>query len=144
MIIEEKIAKLKEMGVLLTIQRYAVLEFLQDNNLHPTAEVIYQSLRGIYPALSRATVYNTLELLRQHGLVQELTIERDRARFDYRIEPHHHFLCRHCGRVYDVDTDRCPFERGKWIDGHKVEDMRLYITGICFECHKEGGDAGTP
>ncbi len=144
MALEEKITRLKEKGILLTIQRYAVLEFLQDNGLHPTVEEIFQSLSGIYPALSRATVYNTLELFKRHGLIQEITIERDKARYDYRIEPHHHFLCRQCGRIYDVDVEGCPIEKEEWVDGHKVEELRPYIIGICSKCLKEGGDAGAP
>ncbi|MBW2038323.1 MAG: transcriptional repressor [Deltaproteobacteria bacterium] len=142
MTIEEKIARLKEKGILLTIQRYAILEFLQGNKLHPTVEEIYQSLRGVYPAISRATVYNTLELFKQQGLIQEITIERDKVRYDYRIEPHHHFLCRRCGQVYDVEVKGCPIAERERVDGHKVEELRPYIIGICSECLKEGGDAG--
>ena len=63
----EKKAALKDKGVLLTIQRSAVLEFLQENTEHPTAEEIYQSLSVMYPALSRATIYNTLDLLKNTG-----------------------------------------------------------------------------
>ena len=85
MTLEEKKARLKDKGVLVTIQRSAVLEFLQGNPEHPTAEEIYQSLRGMYPALSRATIYNTLDLLKQHGLIQEITIERNKAHYDYLI-----------------------------------------------------------
>lgn len=144
MTVDEKIARLKERGALLTIQRYAVLEFLQDNDLHPTAEGIYQSLRGIYPTLSRATVYNTLEVFKQYGLVQEVNIERDKAHYDYRIDPHHHFLCRRCSRIYDVGLDRSPIGMGEWVDGHKIEEVRLYIIGTCSECLREGGNAGAP
>jgi Fur family peroxide stress response transcriptional regulator len=126
---------------LLTIQRHAVLGFLEDNNLHPTAEDIYQSLKVTYPAISRATVYNTLELFKQHGVVQEITIERDKANYDYRIEPHYHFLCRRCSTVFDVGMNKYLFEREALVNGHKVEEMRFYIIGICFKCLKEGEDA---
>jgi Fur family peroxide stress response transcriptional regulator len=141
MTIEEKKAKLKDKGVLLTIQRAAVLEFLQDYTQHPTAEEIYQSLRGMYPALSRATIYNTLDLFKQHGLIQEITIERSKAHYDFNTEPHHHFLCSHCGRIYDVALEKIPFERVKWLDGHKMEEAWLYITGTCSACLREGNDA---
>jgi len=139
--INEKVTRLKERGVLLTIQRHAVLEFLEDNNLHPTVEDIYQSLKVTYPAISRATVYNTLELFKQHGVVQEITIERDKAHYDYRIEPHYHFLCRRCGNVFDVGMNKYLFEREALVNGHKVEEMRFYIIGICFTCLREGEDA---
>ena len=112
--LEEMKAGLKGKGILLTIQRSAILAFLQGNSQHPTAEVIYQNLRGMYPALSRATVYNTLDLFKEHGLVQEITIERHKAHYDYNTEPHHHFLCRHCGGIYDVGIEGVPLEHGGW------------------------------
>lgn len=143
MTLEEKLTKLKERGILLTIQRSAVLDFLQDNTQHPTAEEIYQSLRGIYPALSRATVYNTLDLFKQHGLIQEITIERTKAHYDYNTEPHHHLLCRHCAGIYDVEVEKVHLEQGVWLDGHKVEETRLYMTGTCSACLRGGRNAGT-
>jgi Fur family peroxide stress response transcriptional regulator len=144
MTLAEKKVELKEKGILLTIQRSAVLEFLQDNTGHPTAEAIYQSLRGMYPAFSRATVYNTLDLLKQHGLIQEINIERSKAHYDYKTEPHHHFLCRHCFTIYDVDIDKVRLEQAERVDGHQMEEARLYIIGTCSVCLREGGDAGTP
>src|SRR4030042_1757271 len=144
MTLEGKKAGLKDKGILLTIQRSAILEFLQGNTHHPTADEIYQSLRGMYPALSRATVYNTLDLFKQHGLVHEVTIERNKAHYDYNTEPHHHFLCRHCGGIYDVGVEGVSLERGGWLDGHKIEEARLYLSGICSACLGGEGNAGTP
>lgn len=144
MTLEEKVTNLKSKGVLLTIQRYAILGFLQDNELHPTAEEIYQSLRDMYPALSRATVYNTLDLFKQHGIIQELTIEREKAHYDHRIDPHHHFFCRLCGRIYDVTMTGYPLDKGQLLEGHRVEEVRLYLIGTCSECLQEGEHAGTP
>lgn len=141
MTLGEKKAKLKDKGVLVTIQRSAILEFLQDNTEHPTAEEIYQSLRGKYPALSRATIYNTLDLLKQHGLIQEITIERNKAHYDYKTEPHHHFLCSHCARIYDVAMEKIPCKREEWVDGHKMEAAWLYMTGTCAACFNEGSNA---
>jgi Fur family peroxide stress response transcriptional regulator len=117
--LEEKKAGLKEKGILLTIQRSAILEFLQDNTHHPTADEIYQSLRRIYPALSRATVYNTLDLF-------------------------NHFFCRQCGGIYDVGLEGVPLEPGGWLNGHKMEEARLYMTGTCAVCLGKERDAGAP
>jgi Fur family peroxide stress response transcriptional regulator len=144
MTLGEKKARLKERGVLMTIQRSAVLEFLQDNTQHPTAEEIHKALSEIYPALSRATIYNTLDLFKQHGLVQEITIERNKAHYDYKTEPHHHFLCRHCGRIYDVDIKKIPWEKKDWLNGHRIEEVWLYIIGTCAACLSGVRDAGTP
>jgi Fur family peroxide stress response transcriptional regulator len=142
MTLEEKKAGLKGKGILLTIQRSAILDFLHDNTQHPTAEEIYQSLKGMYPALSRATVYNTLDLFNEHGLIHEITIERNKAHYDSKTEPHHHFHCRHCGRIYDVGMEGVPpLERGSWLNGHKMEEARLYIIGTCSTCLRKEDNA---
>ena len=138
MTLEEKIARLRERGITLTIQRYAILEFLQDNKSHPTAEEIYQALRKNFPTISRATVYNTLELLKGMGIIQEINIERYKAHYDYRIEPHHHFLCRRCDRIYDVELNECPIPNTDRVNGHRVDELKLHIIGVCSECLRKG------
>jgi len=142
---EEKVARLKAKRVIVTTQRYAVLDFLQDNAFHPTAEDIYQSLKGMYPAFSRATVYNTLDLLKRYDLIKEITIERERAHYDYRTGPHYHFFCRQCRRIYDVEMKglkKYPLNADKLIEGHTVDDVCLYLVGTCYACLKGGYDAG--
>ena len=89
-----KEAGLNEKGCTLTIQRYAVLEYLYENRIHPTVEEIYYSLKEKFSTISKATVYNTLELLKDYGLIQEITIEKGKLHFDYEVKSHHHFFCR--------------------------------------------------
>ncbi len=134
--LKEKIDKFKENGDTLTIQRHAVLEYLHENRTHPTAEDIYRSLKEKFPIVSQATIYNTLELLKNRRLIQEITIERERSHFDYETKPHHHFLCRRCSRIYDIDVKECPLLENKIIDGHRIEELRSYIIGICSKCSK--------
>lgn len=128
---------LAERGVRWTVQRYAVLEYLCEHRDHPTAEEIYRGLRKRLPAISRATVYNTLELLKEHGLVKELVIEKERARYDFDTSEHVHLKCRVCGRVYDlgVSPPSVPAE----AEGHKVEELVCYAVGICRSCREKGG-----
>ncbi|RLA77667.1 MAG: transcriptional repressor [Deltaproteobacteria bacterium] len=140
--LRERMALLKERGVPWTIQRYAVLEYLYEHRTHPTAEEIYQGLRERLPAISRATVYNTLELFKRHGLVKEIMVEKERARYDYRVDEHMHFLCRRCGRIYDLEVPpSCPLLRERFVEGHRVEEFRPYVTGTCRDCLKEERDA---
>jgi len=134
--LKEKINKFKERGGILTIQRYAVLEYLYKNRTHPTAEDIYHSLKEKFPTISQATIYNALELLKTRGLIQEITIERERSHFDYENKPHYHFLCRKCGHIYDIDIKECPLLGKKTVNGHRIEELRLYIIGTCSECLK--------
>jgi Fur family peroxide stress response transcriptional regulator len=73
--LKEKLAGLNEKGSTLTIQRHAVLEHLYENRTHPTVEEICHSLKEKFSTISNGTVYNTLELLKNHGLIQEITSE---------------------------------------------------------------------
>lgn len=131
---EEIIRQLKRKGVRATPQRSAVLEFLsQDVNLHPTAETIFQALKGTFPSLSPATVYSSLQALKEAGLIQELTIRRDRISYDPIPEPHHHFYCEQCGRIFNIDIS-CPTARKGSFNGNKVTEVQAYFYGICSSC----------
>ena len=138
--LKKKIAGLQKKGVPLTIQRHAVLEYLYKNRTHPTVEEIYTDLKTRYPVISKATVYNALSFLKKHGTIKEITIEKGKARFDYRVEPHNHFFCRKCGYICDLEIKGCPLAEKKMIDGHKIEELGQYIIGICSECLKKKGE----
>ncbi|MGH9903906.1 MAG: Fur family transcriptional regulator, partial [Pyrinomonadaceae bacterium] len=86
----------------LTPQRFAVLDYLLRSRAHPTAEQIGAAVNRQFPRASRATVYNTLHALRDAGLVHEIFMNDAVARYDANIDPHHHFVCRACGRLEDV------------------------------------------
>lgn len=140
--LEDKKELLKKRGIMVTIQRAAILEFLDGNTDHPSAEEIYRSLKVKYPSISRATVYNTLDLLKRHGLIQEINIERSKAHYDYNTVPHHHFCCRRCGGIYDVAMEGLPVKVGGEVEGHIIERAWLYMDGICARCRYGGEDAG--
>ena len=72
---EKIIAKYKDKGLRLTPQRIAILKYLDGNTSHPTADNIYRDLKQTNPTLSFATVYNTMQTLREHGEVMEITID---------------------------------------------------------------------
>src|SRR5699024_1645598 len=91
---ERKLGKaidtLKESGVRITPQRHAVLEYLLTSETHPTADEIYKALEGKFPNMSVATVYNNLRVLREIGLIRELTYGDDSSRFDCNMTDHYH------------------------------------------------------
>lgn len=136
--IKDLMDELSEKGVRWTIQRYAVLEYLYTHRTHPTAEDIFRALKVQFPAISKATVYNTLELLKQYGLVRELYLEKERARYDAEVYPHFHLVCKSCGRVYDLGFP-AP-EVPKEVDGHAVEDVMYCAFGICGECRSRAAE----
>ncbi len=130
--LEEKRALLREKGVVLTTPRLIILEYLFENPIHPTAEEIYNSLKRRFPSISQASIYNTLKLFTKLGVVTELMIEKEKARYDINTTPHAHFKCIKCGRIYDVFE--VPLPQREEISGHKVLTTQLYFYGICQKC----------
>ncbi|MDD5263633.1 MAG: transcriptional repressor [Candidatus Bipolaricaulis sp.] len=127
---------MRDAGVTPTMQRLAILEFLEGTKAHPTADEVYTAVHKTYPTIARATVYNTLEALTKAGAILQLTMDQGAARYDADTGPHVHFRCRVCERVYDVDArQRC---LGKEVAGHQVEAIRTYAFGVCASCRKEG------
>lgn len=126
--------KYKDIGLKLTPQRLAIMDYLEDNKEHPSAEDIYKAISERFPTMSFSTVYNTLETLRQKGLVWELTIDADKKRFDPNTDSHNHLICIKCKRIVDIhvkyelavdDSEKSGFE----IIGNHVE-----FYGICPDC----------
>jgi Fur family peroxide stress response transcriptional regulator len=133
---------LRKHGLVPTIQRVAVLDFLEKNRIHPTAEEIYIGVKDRFPSLSKATVYNVLDALKHAGAVRELTIARQAARYDINTSLHPHFMCRVCGKVYDIDLP-LSFHEGDIIDGHQVESVQTYAYGVCADCRKKANSDNT-
>ena len=128
------ISKLKDKGVIITPQRIAIIEFLELNNLHPSAEDIYNNIKKKYPTLSVATVYNTLDKLVEIGEVVKLTISNDnKSNYEYNLTPHHHFYCKKCRKIYDISLE-CKYTTANNIDGHEIQEIHGYFKGICINC----------
>lgn len=130
---------LQERDLMPTYQRLKILEYMDKHrDSHPTVEMIYSELSRKLPILSMTTIYNTLNAFLEKGLVSAMTITGTEIRYDININPHHHFLCRECGRIIDIDVE-CPFARGieKAICGHRIEEVHGYFKGICKDCLKK-------
>lgn len=127
---------LQDQGLKPTFQRLRILEYLQEHNNHPTVEMIYEDLAEEIPTISKTTIYNTLNVLLEKGIIHAVTITGTESRYDYESFPHHHFLCIRCGKVIDIDIE-CPYMRKKQIGGHKIEELHGYFKGICKECLKK-------
>jgi Fur family peroxide stress response transcriptional regulator len=131
---EKTLGKLKESGLKITPQRLAVVEILEGNTGHPSAQNIYREAKKRYPMMSFSTVYKTLKVLDEVGEIQQLSIAEDRVNFDPDTHPHHHFLCEKCGRIYDIEEDSNV--RKSQIDGHTVHKTQVFYYGICSDCQK--------
>jgi len=138
MLMEKIIAKYKDMGLRLTPQRIAILKYLDGNTSHPTADNIYRDIKQTYPTLSFATVYNTLQTLREHGEVMEVTIDPIRKHYDPNTSPHHHVICISCNDLWDVFVDysdvlKLPSNVAKGI---KTVGVHVDFYGLCKNCQK--------
>ena len=132
---------LKKNGLKITPQRLEILRYLDTHRTHPTADTIYSDLKKNNPSLSKTTVYNTLQHLDEHGLVYTLTISGSESRFDSNINQHHHFLCKTCGSIIDVDFE-CPNTKKVEAGGHRIDEVHGYFKGVCASCLKKQNKGG--
>ncbi len=135
------ISKLRKKGAVQgfkrTPQRLAILEYLEGNTAHPSAETIYQAVSKKYRSMSFATVYNTLNTLVAAGALRDLTIDPDRRRYDPNTRPHHHLLCLHCKKVVDV-PEPIPAEVPDSITAkYTVVGHHIEFYGYCISCGKK-------
>ena len=133
---EKYVKILKDNNMKITSHRINVLKYLDEHCSHPTADQIYIDLKTNNPSLSKTTIYNTLEALSSHQIIQAITISGSEIHYDIGHDMHHHFFCKKCGRIIDIELS-CPnIEKMKQF-GHKVEEIHGYIKGICENCLKE-------
>ena len=138
--------KLRERNLRATPQRRAILAALEADGGHLTADEVYERARGELPELARATVYNTLEEFLRVGLVQPLG-RPGAVRYETNVEPHEHFRCVTCERVYDVYPPRDDWH-GLAGEGFVVERSHTVFEGTCPDCvaleRDAGGQPGSP
>lgn len=132
-------ARLREAELRLTPQRFAVLEYLTRAAGHPTADQIAAEINRRFPRASRATVYNALKALRDAGLVREVATEEALTRYESNVEPHHHFVCRVCGKIEDVPPEAFAAPARVALEGgHEVETFEVVLRGRCAACARKG------
>ena len=136
----ESYNKFKNSGIKLTPQRLAILDYLEGNTGHPSADDIYKAVQQTFPTMSFATVYTTLETLRQRGMLAELTIDPAKKRFDPNTERHHHLICTSCKKVVDVHGDFCLDIPAGVADGFNLTGNHIEFYGICPECRTKNNN----
>jgi Fe2+ or Zn2+ uptake regulation protein len=116
-------------------QRLKILEYLMKSREHPSVDEIFQELSGEIPTLSKTTVYNTLSLFAEKGIAISLTIVNNELRYDLVKEPHAHFQCVDCKKVFDIHIENDLFLTNS-IAEHRVEEIQITFKGICKNCLK--------
>jgi len=120
----------------LTRQRKAVLDVVRAGDTHPTAAEIFEQARKAMPAISFATVYNSLRYLKQAGLVREVAFGNGASRYDRETDRHDHAICSECGALVDfdlpgtVDLIRAAARASRF----KAESVHLTLVGLCPQC----------
>lgn len=137
--VQEVIRELHSCNVRVTPQRLKILTFLKSTDTHPTAEEIYQNVSDNCYGLSLATVYNTLNLLKEHDLVVELKYGDLASRFDGNVTEHYHVYCKSCGKVSDFwgsPVNELMSEAEANTD-FTIDSVRLDLFGTCHSCKEE-------
>jgi len=128
------IKKLKTKGVKVTPQRVAIINFLEKNRIHPSADDIYNGIVKEYPSISLATIYNTLDKLEEIGKIIKLKVADDHiVNYEYNLTPHQHFYCRKCGKIYDIEIEQ-KYQPGHNLNGHQIEECHTFFKGLCKNC----------
>jgi len=131
------VEKYRLLKIKLTPQRLAILDYLNENKSHPSAETIYKAVSKQFPTMSFATVYNTLETLLNKGSIRELKIEAGKKRYDHDIKPHHHIICVKCNKIVDLYKDYkipLPDEITQEFD---LINKNIEFFGTCQSCKKK-------
>ena len=111
------------------------MQYILEHRVHPTIEDVYNGLIANFPTLSRTTVYNTLRMFSEHSAAQMITIDEHRVCYDGDIRPHPHFICRKCGRVFDLmDVPMPPLPTKQEANGFLIDEAQLYYKGLCPLC----------
>ena len=117
-------------------QREAIKCFLMTRKDHPTADVVYHSLRADFPNISLGTVYRNLAQLAENGDILKISTSANKEHFDGFVHRHFHFVCNKCDKIYDVDLDGMDEIKNQAAEklNADIEDYSLIFYGICENC----------
>lgn len=136
LVADDLIPALRERGMRVTSQRVLVHRVLRELDRHVTAEELLEAVGDRLPNVSLPTIYATLDLLEELGALRRVAVPGGPALFDPRTEPHHHFVCRACGRAQDVDAEveLGPVLRAAASRGLQARHAQVVIAGLCETC----------
>jgi Fur family peroxide stress response transcriptional regulator len=134
--IAEFVDALRRQGIKVTHQRTEILRELAATDEHPDAETLHGRVRKRMPSISLDTVYRSLRLLEDKGVISRVGSMRDRARFDSNTERHHHFVCTECGMIGDFYSDALDHVQvpGEVAAMGRVSGVYVELRGRCRKC----------
>jgi Fur family peroxide stress response transcriptional regulator len=133
--------RLASQGQRVTPQRLAIYKYLIEAETHPSAEEIHRALQPIYPSMSPATVYKTLELLVEMGLATELAFGDSPNRYDGNPHEHVNLVCTECGSIVDLEESLLEELRERVVRASRflVRSQRHEFHGVCPRCQNAKG-----
>jgi Fur family transcriptional regulator, iron response regulator len=121
--------KLEHAGIQPSAQRVAVAEYVFTTLEHPSADLVWKRVKEKFPWISRATVYNTLNLFVEKKLLQRLNLADDHVVFDPITETHHHFIDEATGAIHDVPFEKVQVCNIEALRGYDVHDYQVVMRG---------------
>src|SRR6266540_2262716 len=116
-------------GVQPSAQRLAVAEYVLSTEAHPPADKVFAEVRSRIPMISRATVYNTLNLFVRKGLLRQLVLAEGKVVFDPHMAPHHHFIDETTGAIHDIPWEAIDVRKVESLKGVKVREYQVIVRG---------------
>lgn len=107
----------------------AVADYVLRTREHPSADLVWNRVRERFPWISRATVYNTLNLFVEKRLLQRLTIAEESVVFDPVMEMHHHFIDAESGAIHDVPWEHVQVCNIETLQGYEVHEYQVVMRG---------------
>lgn len=120
---------LREHGILPSAQRLAVADYILLTDTHPTADAVWAKVKQRFPTLSRATVYNTLHLFVEKGLLRELALAEGAVVYDPKIQRHHHFIDEETGAIHDIPWEAMKVGEPRRLPGYDVFEYQVVMRG---------------
>ncbi len=116
-------------GIQPSAQRLAVAEYVLETDSHPSADRVFAEVRSRIPMISRATVYNTLNLLVRKRLLRQFVLAEGKVVFDPHMAPHHHFVDEVTGEIRDIPWDALEVRKVEALKGVKVREYQVVLRG---------------
>lgn len=126
---QDDTALLREHGINPSAQRVAVARYVLHTDEHPSADDVLKRVRRRFPQISRATVYNTLNLFVEVGLLRQFVLNEGSVVFDPRTDDHHHFIDDETGEIEDVPWDAVEVSNVQKLKGLKVREYQVVMRG---------------
>lgn len=129
MILRDTVEVLRRHRISPSAQRVAIADYVLATTSHPTADEVFSEVRREFPMVSRATVYNALNLFAEKGLLRRYLLNGGRLVFDANVVPHHHFIDDHTGEIHDVAWEQVSVSNVEALEGYDVTEYQVIMRG---------------